>query len=44
MIRVPVSVHVSRIKQKADNNRSTSPGYCSAIPLSRLGFGQNFND
>lgn len=43
-LRVPVSVHVRRIKQKADNNRLTRPGYYSAIPRSWIGFGQNFND
>lgn len=43
-IRVPVSVHVRRIKEKAENNSLTSPGYYSAVPLSWIGFGQNFND
>lgn len=43
-ITVPVFVHVRRIKQRADNNRLTSPGYYSAVPLSWIGFGQNFND
>lgn len=32
------------MKQKADNNRGTSPGYYSVIPLSCIGFEQNFND
>lgn len=43
-IILPVSVYVRGMKQKADNNRGTSPGYYSAIPLSCIGFEQNFND
>lgn len=38
-IRVPVSVCVRRIKEKAEHNRLTSPGYYSAVPLGWIGFG-----